>query len=173
MSSVYFPAIRALSGPLRLEYIQYRELLRISKLKTTGQTDEQLQKIKAGNILTEVIKQDKDAPVSSEAQVMIFQAYKKKILHEMTIPEVNQFQLDIFEYAKKKNPGMLKSLREKRKIDPEIEKGMDEILTEYLKEIQAKRPKEEEDKEENVPSVGVDVLNKAAGKPEKKKAVKK
>ena len=123
--------------------------------------------------MTEVIKQDKDAPVPSEAQVIIFYALKKKMLHEMTIPEVNEFQLNIFEYTKKRKPDLLKNLREKRKLDPEIEKGMDEILAEYLKEIQAKRPKEEADKEDEVPNVGVDVLNKAAGKSEKEKTNKK
>lgn len=166
-SKVQWPAVKNLSGPLRLEYLQYRELQRISKLKTTGQTDEQLQKMKNGDIMTEMIKQDKDGPVPSEAQVMIFYAFKKKILHEMTIPEINEFQSNIFEYAKKKNPDMLKMLREKKKLDPEIEKGMDEILAEYLKEIQAKRPKEEVDKEDDVPNVGVDLMKKAVGKSEK------
>ena len=69
-----------------------------------------------------------------------------------------------FEYAKKRNPNMLKILRERRKLDPEIEKGMDEIFAEYLKEIQAKRPKEETDKEDEVPNVGVDVMSKTTGK---------
>lgn len=164
-SKVQWPAVKDLSGPLRLEYLQYRELQRISKFKTTRQTDEQLQRIKSGDILTEVIKQDKDAPVPCEVQVMILYALKKKILHEMTIPEVNEFQWNIFEYAKKKNPHMLKIMRDRRTLDPEIEKGLTELLAEYLKEVQAQRPEEEEEKEEEVPNVGVDVLNWAAGKP--------
>ena len=162
-SKVQWPAIKSLSGPLRLEFLQFRELLRMSKLKTTGQSEEQLQKIKSGTILTEIIKQDKDSPVPSEAQVMIFYAFKKKVTHEMTIPEVNEFQTNILGYSQKKNPNLLKILRERRKLDPEIEKGMDEVLAEYLKEIKAKRPKEEEE-EKTVPNVGVDVMDKATSK---------
>ncbi len=164
-SKVQWPAIKNLSGPLRLEYLQYREVLRMSKLKTGSQSEEMLQKLKSGAILTEVIKQDKNAPVPSEAQVMIFYAFKKKVLHEMTIPEVNEFQLKIFEYAKAKNPGFLKMLRERRKLDPELEKAIDEILAEYLKEVKARRPVQEEDDDTKaVPNVGVDVLDKATSK---------
>lgn len=163
-SKVQWPAIKALSGPLRLEFLQFRELLRMSKLKTTGQTDEQLQKIKSGMILTEVIKQDKDAPVASEAQVMIFYAFKKKVLHEMSIPEVNEFQQNILEYARKKNLDLVKTLREKRKLDPELEKGLDAIFVEYLKDIKAKRVQNEPAAVDKAANVGVDVLDKATSK---------
>lgn len=152
-SKVQWPAIKNLSEPLRLDYLQYRELLRISRLKTTGQTDEQLQKLKSGDIMTEVIKQDKNSPVPCEVQVMILYALKKKILHDMTIPEVNEFQWNIFEYAQKKNPDLLKILRERRKLDPDIEEGLDAILAEYLKEIQAQRPQEEVERDEDIPPV--------------------
>src|SRR3989338_9025414 len=109
-SKVQWTAIKKLSGPLRLEYLQYRELMRVSKLKSSGQSEKAMQQLKGGEILSEIMKQDKDSPVPLEAQCFIWYAVKKKLLFELTIPEVNAFQQEIFEYAKKKNPDLLRIL---------------------------------------------------------------
>jgi len=144
-SKVQWPAIKSLSGPLRLEYLQYRELLRLSKLKTTGHSDETLEKLKRGAILTEILRQDKDKPVMQEIQVMIFYAFNKKMLNELTIPEVRLFQDEILEYTRKNKPDLLKLLREKRKLETEIEKGMVEVVDAYVKDLIGRRKKETPD----------------------------
>ncbi len=161
-TKVQWSAIKNLGASLRLEYIQYRELLRISKLKTAGQSDEAAQQLKAGEILNEIMKQEKDAPVPMEAEVLIYYALKKKFLFELTIPEVKIFEGEILEYARKRNPDLARIIRERRKLDDEISKGMDEVINEYIKEVVAKRPKEEEEEVES--NVGVDVLDKATTK---------
>ena len=170
-SKVQWPAVKKLSGPLRLEYLQYRELMRLSKLKSSGQSEEAQQQLKGGEILSEILKQDKDSPVPPEAQVFIFYALKKKILYELTIEEVNKFQLEIFGYAQKRNPEFLKTLREKKSLDDPMTKIVDDILMEYVQEVQAKRPKEKEEVEEQ-DNVGADVLDTATSKKTEKEAAK-
>lgn len=161
-SKVQWPAIKKLSGPLRLEYLQYREVLRVSKLKTSGSSEEAENQLKSGAILTELLKQDRDQPLKSEAQVIILYAYTKRVLHEMSIEEVNAFQKGILGYFEKRAPDMLKNLRAKRALDDEMTQQMDTILAEYLKEIMAVRPREDAEAEES--NVGVDTLNKATTK---------
>lgn len=161
-SKVQWPAVKKLSGPLRLEFLQYREVLRVSKLKTSGGSDEAENQLKAGGILTEILKQERDHPVKSEALVIILYAYSKKFLHELTIEEVIVFQKDIYDYFFKRHPDMLIKLREKRALDDEMTKIMDTVLTEYVKEISAKRPKEDAESEDS--QVGVDTLDKATSK---------
>ncbi len=161
-SKVQWPIIKKLSGSLRLEYVQYKELMRISKLKSSGQSEEAQQQLKGGEILSELLKQYKDAPVPMEAEVLVFYALHKKILYELTLPEVKIFQQEIFEFTKKKNPDLLKMLRERKKLDDEISKGMDNLLAEYLKDIVSRRPKEEGEAEES--NVGVDTLDAATTK---------
>ncbi len=168
-SKVQWPIVKKLSGSLRLEYVQYKELMRISKLKSSGQSDEAQQQLKGGEILGELLKQDKDSPVPSEAEAFIFYALSKKILYEMTIPEVKVFQQEVLDFARQKNPNLVKIIRERKKLDDEISKGMDEVLAAYLKEVVAKRPKEETEDEES--NVGVDALDTATTKkPEGAKA---
>ncbi len=162
-SKVQWPAVKKLSGPLRLEYLQYREVLRVSKLKTSGSSDETENQLQSGEILTEILKQGPAQPVASEALVIILYAYNKKILHEMTIPEVNIFQQDAYELFKKKHPDFLTALRQKRDLDDAMKKLLDEELALYLKEIIAKRPKDDVEEGEDT-KVGVDILDKATSK---------
>ncbi len=144
-SKVQWHAIKTLSGPLRLEYLQYRELLRISKLKTTGHSDETLEKLKRGAILTEILRQDKDKPVMQEIQVIIFYAFNKKMMNDLTIPEVRIFQEEMLDYVRQKSPDLLKLLREKRKLEPDVEKGITDVVTAYVKELMGRRKKETPD----------------------------
>ena len=162
-SKVQWKSVKSLSGSLRLEYVQYKELMRISKLKTSGQSEEAIQQLKGGEILGEILKQDKDSPVSLVAQVLIFYAVKKKILYELTLDEVKKFQFEILDYAKERNPDLLKIIAERQDLDEEIENGMSEILEQYVKEVSKDRPKDEDDEEEGV-SVGVDALDAATSK---------
>lgn len=134
-SKVQWPAIKSLSAPLRLEYLQYRELLRLSKLKTGSQSDEMIEKLKRGAILTEVLRQDKNNPVPCEAQVMIFYAFNKKMMNDLTMPQVKTFQEQILTYANKANPDFVKKLREKKKLDEELEKNLVDVLKSYFEEI--------------------------------------
>lgn len=154
-SKVQWHAIKTLSGPLRLQYLQYRELLRISKLKTTGHSDETLEKLKRGAILTEILKQDKDKPVPQEIQVIIFFAFNKKLMNDLLVEEVRIFQDEILEYARAVNEELLRIIRERRKLDPEIESGITALVTDHIKDIIARRKKEPTDSMD-------DYLNKGA-----------
>lgn len=140
-SKVQWPAIKSLSGPLRLEYLQYRELLRLSKLKTSGQTDDVKQKLRRGEILTSILRQDKDMPVCQEMQVLIFYAFNKKHLNELTIEQVNFFQEMCYEHTLKNRPELLTLLRERRKLDDDIEHMLENTIAEILAEILKKEKK--------------------------------
>jgi F-type H+-transporting ATPase subunit alpha len=145
-SKVQWPAIKNLSGPLRLEYLQFRELLRISKLKVSGHSDETMDKLKRGAILTEILRQEKDKPVSQEIQVLVLYAFNKKMMNEFTVEEVRVFQDGILEYARQKNPDLLQLIRDKRKLEPDIEKGIVDLLTVFIQGILARRKKDVPDK---------------------------
>ena len=62
-------------------------------------------------------------------------------MNELTIPEVRVFQEELHEYASKFTPDLLKLIREKRKLEPEVEKGITSLVTMYVQEILAKRTK--------------------------------
>lgn len=165
-TKVQWPIVKDLSGPLRLEYLQFRELQRLAKLRSGAQSDDVTERLHSGEILTLLLKQDKDAPVIMEAMVMIFYAFNKKHLHKLEMDEIVTLQTEILKFAKDKNPEFLKVLREKRKMNDDIEKGLNDIVTAYIESVIAARPVEESDDgpseaEEIVANIRSEVMTEA------------
>lgn len=162
-TKVQWPIIKDLSGPLRLEYLQYRETLRLSKLRSgANQPEELIEQLRSGAILTNLLKQDKDDPVTMETLVLILYAFKTKYLHKMNDPEIDIFQQKILGYVTDRNPEFLKILRERKKMDEEIEANLNDLLTQYVEETLAKRQNTEPEAEDEITSnIGKDVLDEA------------
>ena len=100
-TKVQWPIVKDLSGPLRLEYLQFREVQRMSKLRQGQQSEEQIEQFKSGEILTQLLRQDKDAPVTMENLVLTLYAFHKKYLHKLEMDEIEVFEAEILAYAKK------------------------------------------------------------------------
>lgn len=165
-SKVQWPIIKKLGGPLRLEFLQFRELKRISQLRTTGQSEEQIERLKSGEILTKLLRQYKDTPVQLETLSIILYAYHKKYLNRLELEEVDEFQDNIYQRTSEKMPDLLTILRKRKKLDDEIEQKMNELLEEFILEFEAKRPTEDQDGigENVLENIGRDVLKEATAK---------
>lgn len=164
-TKVQWPIVKNLSGPLRLEFLQFRELQRLSKLRSGNQSEDTIQRLKSGEILTQILKQDKNKPVIMEALVMIFYAFQKKFLHRLTKEEIETFQNEAYSFAQKKDPEFLKNLRAKRKMDENIEKGLNTLVSGLVAELESRRAKPEGSKEDPVTAnLGRDVLDEATTK---------
>lgn len=163
-TKVQWPIIKNLAGPLRLEFLQFRELQRLSKLRSGEQSEDVIQRLKSGEILTQLLRQDKNKPVIMEALVLILYAFHKKYLHKLTKPEIDIFQDEIYGYAQKENPNFLKILRERRKMDEEIESNLNIIIDAYVSEVESKRVPEEKQEVNIIQNIGRDVLDEATSK---------
>lgn len=172
-TKVQWPIIKDLSGPLRLEYLQYRELLRISKLRAGQQTEEMQEQLKNGAILTQLLRQDKDSPVAMEELVIILFAYHEKYLNRLNLDEVDLFQHKIFEYTKEKSPHLIELIKERKKKDDEIVKGLNEIIENFILEVETNRGKtgdlDKKDSDAITSGIGKDILNLAEAKKSEQK----
>jgi F-type H+/Na+-transporting ATPase subunit alpha len=168
-TKVQWPIVKQLSGPLRLEYLQFRELKRLAKLRSGAtQSEDMKERLKSGEILTMLLRQDKDSPVTLESLVVILYAFHKKYLHKLPLSAINKFQNEIFEYTQKKDPDFLKKLREKKKMDDEIETSLNAIIQAYIEEVAGIAPVEEQEKETDIVSnLGKEVLEEATSKKKK------
>lgn len=125
-SKVQWPAIKALSGTLRLEYIQYKELERLTKVKS-GVSEEVEAKLKKGRILKELLKQDRDHPVPLEEQVVILYLYREGKLNSLPNEKIRDFQKLILNFIREEKPELLKDIATQKTLTPEI-KGALEAL---------------------------------------------
>ncbi len=168
-TKVQWPIVKDLAGPLRLEFLQFREAQRASKMRSgTQPSEEELNRIKRGEILTQLLRQDKDSPVVMEALVLILYAFTKEYLHKLSMPEIETFQSEILGFSQEHNSDFLKALRENRKMDDEAENAMNDILESYIKKVEEERsktPAATGGKEEDMMSnIGRDILDEATSK---------
>lgn len=137
-SKVQWKAMKQVSKSLRLEFIQFKELLRVSKLQTGGQSEEAREKLASGKILQALLTQPPNSPVSMEVQIVAFYAKEKGLFkdfdHEI---HAKEFLKRIQDYANEKEPRLFKMLRTKKALDDELERKMTEVVLALVKEIKA------------------------------------
>jgi len=124
--------LRELSSALRREYAQYRELLRLSRLRA-DLSEEAKTKLKRGEAIMSVLEQYRGEPVSLEEEIILFYALRKGVLDDLTAEEKIRFRQDIFAFAREVKPGILKGVAGKKEFTPEIKQGLDALLDEYFK----------------------------------------
>jgi F-type H+-transporting ATPase subunit alpha len=117
-----WPAMKELSKSLRLDYLQYKELVQMLKLKR-------------GEIINQLIVQDKNKPVSLEEQVVYLYALSQGLLDNLSVNQIRDFKMKILSFVLKLYPQFCFVLRNTGELSDEIKGQLQEGLKAYLKEI--------------------------------------
>ena len=133
-SKAQWPAMRELSGKLRLEYIQYQELLQMTQLRTnlSGEAEARL---KRGEAITNLIVQDKNQPVPMEDQIMQLYALRRGVLDELSSVQIKQFKKEFGAAVRQSSPSLAADLRTGKTLTPEMKRTLDEDLKRYLQQL--------------------------------------
>ncbi|UCD14907.1 MAG: F0F1 ATP synthase subunit alpha, partial [Candidatus Omnitrophota bacterium] len=132
-SKVQCPAIKEVSKGLRLEYAQYREMLRLTRLRTKL-SSEAVERMRRGNTLRQLLLQSNNCPMSLEGQIVLFYAFKRKILEVVSPEMLKKFIEKFFNYLVKFAPDFLEQLREKKDLTPSIREKLDKIIVTFFRE---------------------------------------
>jgi len=131
-SKVQYPAIKDTSKGLRLEYAQYREMLRLTKLRTRL-SKEAMEKMWRGEILKELLMQAHNQPVPVEEEIAIFYAFKRKVLEPLSADELKKFKEDFFSYLNQTYPGLVKRIADKRELTQDITADLDRAYIDFFR----------------------------------------
>ncbi len=115
-SKVQCPAIRKLSEGLRYEYVRYRSLLRLTRLRTKL-SPEAAQQLQRGKALYELLIQENNSPVSQAEEIAVFYAFREKILESISLNQVKLFKNNFFAYLSKHQPALIEHLDQKGELD--------------------------------------------------------
>jgi len=129
-----WPAMKELSRSLRLDYLQYKELLQMTQLRTTGLSKDAEARLKRGEAINQLIIQDKNRPVSLEEQIIYLCALNSGVLDNLPVSWIRKLKTDILEFAEKRYPGFSSGLRNNQALTDDIKVKLGDILKEYLKE---------------------------------------
>jgi len=130
-NKVQSKAMKELSGMLRLEYLQYKELLKMSKLKA-GLSPEVEAKLARGEAITQILIQDKNKPAIHEEQLIMLYALRNGFLDNLPREKLEDFKEGIYKFICQRNQPLIKELGEKREMTEGVNQGLDKALKDYF-----------------------------------------
>jgi F-type H+-transporting ATPase subunit alpha len=133
-SKVQCDAIKEISSFLRLEYTQYRETIRLTRLRTRL-SEEARARIKRGETLQDLLLQDNFNPFSLAEEIIIFYAFQRKILEVLAPHVLNKFKEEIIGFIDRQEPELIEEINQKQKLSEDIKKRLDAVFLKYIRKI--------------------------------------
>jgi F-type H+-transporting ATPase subunit alpha len=119
--------IKKLSGSMRLELAQYRELAAFAQF--ASDLDEATRKqIERGKRLVELLKQPQYQPLSMEKQAVILYAATKGYLDKIEVSEVSKFEKNLLTAMEAQHQALLTKIATEKDLTPEIENALQAVL---------------------------------------------
>ncbi|MDP2990353.1 MAG: F0F1 ATP synthase subunit alpha, partial [Kiritimatiellota bacterium] len=118
------PAIRKVSGRLRIDLAQYREKQAFSLFASEVDPETQ-QQLKRGALMTQVLKQDKHQPLAVEDQVIIIYAASSGLLDDLPPAEIKKFEERLIRFVHQNDPELIKQLPE---FQPDCEARLKQLI---------------------------------------------
>ncbi|SCG81862.1 F-type H+-transporting ATPase subunit alpha [Proteiniborus sp. DW1] len=125
-------AMKKVSGGLKLELAQYRELSAFAQFGSDldKETEERLSH---GERIMEILKQPQYSPMPVEKQVMILYAVTNKYLSDIPLDRIRNFENEFLAFMESNYPQVGKGIVEKKELTEEIEKELVKGIEEFKK----------------------------------------
>ena len=123
-------AMKQVAGTLRLDLAQYRDLAAFAQFGSDLDKATQAQ-LSRGQRLTEILKQPQYTPMPVEQQVLIIWTATKGLLDDIAIEHLKKFELGLQAFVENTKPDLLGKIRDRKKLDDEIEGEMRTAVTEF------------------------------------------
>ena len=135
-SSAQTKAMKKVSGSMKLELAQYREMAAFAQFGSD--LDASTQKLlNRGSKLTELLKQKQYSPMTVAEQVISVYCGVKGYLDDIDQKDIAEFEDKIIEKCKSQKPEILDSIKSSGKLEDDIEKLLNEVITELKQNFKA------------------------------------
>ncbi|MDD6055597.1 MAG: F0F1 ATP synthase subunit alpha [Helicobacteraceae bacterium] len=123
-------ATKQVSGTLRLDLAQYRELQAFAQF--ASDLDESSRKqLDRGQRMVEVLKQPPYSPLPIERQVVIIFAGARGYMDDVAVADITRFEADLYPFLEAKYPQIFENVRSKKQLDKDIEETLCKALEEF------------------------------------------
>ena len=136
--SAQIKAMRQVAGSMKLELAQYRELAAFAQFGSDLDKATQNQ-LNRGQRLVEVLKQKQFSPLPFSKQILIIFAGTSGFLDDLPVDQVRDFEAELYEYVEATNPGLLRTIMEKKTLDDNLKAQMSKIIKECKETFVAER----------------------------------
>ena len=125
-------AMKQVTGTLRLELAQYRELAAFSQFGSDLDKDAS-KRLEKGKRLMEVLKQDQYSPMPVEKQIIILYAAVNDFLSDIKVSDIRKFETELLEYMDTHHRDVLKNILSIGELTDDVKKSIEESIIEYKK----------------------------------------
>src|SRR5712691_10258869 len=123
-------AMKHVAGGLRLNLAQYRALAAFAQFGSDLDKATQAQ-LALGERLTEILKQPQYEPMDVEKQVLIIWAATNGFTDDVPVENIRKFEAELLRFIENSHPAVLQKLREKKAIDDQIQKDLEQTLKDF------------------------------------------
>ena len=125
-------AMRKVSGQLRLDLAQYRELSVFAQFGTDLDTATR-DLLTQGEKLTELLKQDQYAPMPMEEQAVLLYVMTRGLATDVDVKGIAQFKVDFIDFVRREYPQILLRIAGSGELDTDDEDSLTAAAAEYVK----------------------------------------
>ena len=125
-------AMKQVTGTLRLELAQYRELEAFSQFGSDLDKDSK-RRLGKGKRLVEILKQDQYVPMPVEKQVIILYVALNDFLSDVKVRDVRRFEKEFLEYTDTHYRDLLKQIAVEKVLTDEIKVKIETCVIEFKK----------------------------------------
>jgi F-type H+/Na+-transporting ATPase subunit alpha len=125
--SAQIKAMRQVAGSMKLELAQYRELAAFAQFGSDLDKATQAQ-LNRGQRLVEVLKQKQFSPLPFSKQILIIFAGTNGFFDDLPVDQVREFEAELYKYVDATNPGLLRTIMEKKVLDDSLKAEMSKVI---------------------------------------------
>jgi len=133
-SAAQIKAMKQVSGSIKLELAQYREMAAFAQFGSD--LDLATQKLlNRGSKLTELLKQDQYSPLKVEEQVISIFSGVRGFLDDIELNQIKNFEKKLLAKIKNEAPEILSEIKLSGKLDEKNEQKLKQFLTNFKKDF--------------------------------------
>ena len=133
-SSAQIKAIKQVSGSLKVELANYREMLSFAQFGSDLDASTKAV-LDHGAKVMEILKQDQYSPLSVYDQVLSLFAIKHRFIKNVPLSEVKRYESEVIAHIHEKHPEIVEELVSKKAISSELETSMKEVYTNFTNDF--------------------------------------
>ncbi|HAG14723.1 MAG TPA: F0F1 ATP synthase subunit alpha, partial [Ruminococcus sp.] len=131
-SAAQIPAMKKVSGSLKLTYSQYRELQAFSQFGSDLDKDTK-ERLAKGERVVEVLKQDKNSPLSAPDQVVILYAVTNNMLKDVPVSRIAEFEEALLQEMNETHSDIISTIADTGKLEPDTAAELKNAIADFVK----------------------------------------
>jgi F-type H+-transporting ATPase subunit alpha len=133
--SAQHKAMRQVSGRLRVDLAQFRELEAFAAFGSDLDAASKAQ-LERGQRMVELLKQNQYEPMATEDQVVSIWAGTTGRMDDVPVADVRRFEKELLDYLHRKEQGLMTSIREGAKMSDDTIQAIADAVVEFKKQFE-------------------------------------